>query len=344
MLEILSDGFRVTALFLVVAFGIVFCRFETYSFRKNLMIFFLCAVFTYLLAYWEPIQAQSLIFRVLFYLSISLPIAFWLLAKALFDDDFTWSGRYWILAIGVPIVLNALYLMNEFVKADFYQPFKIVPYLISMGFIIMVIYESVRNRDDDLVLSRLKNRNIFVVFSSFLALFSVYFFFVKDPLKLPTSFELIQNIVISIFIFLFFYSLLEYKNLFESNGKSTVDTKRDPNADIYERIIEKLLVVFEKEQLYTREGMTISQLAGVLNEKEYLVRQSINGKLGYTNFNGFLNHYRITEACRLMNENKSNTFTFQEISYQMGYQSIATFNRAFKNETGKTPSEYMKTV
>ena len=31
-----------------------------------------------------------------------------------------------------------------------------------------------------------------------------------------------------------------------------------------------------------------------------------------------------------------------DIAYLSGYQSIATFNRMFKQETGQTPSEYRK--
>ena len=34
--------------------------------------------------------------------------------------------------------------------------------------------------------------------------------------------------------------------------------------------------------------------------------------------------------------------TFQEIAFKMGYQSVATFNRAFKKEKSKTPSEYAR--
>lgn len=344
MLELLSSGFRVTALFLVVTLGVVFYSSEKYSFRKNILILFLWTVLGYLLAYWEPVQSEKVVFRIAFFFSVALPFAFWLLSKALFDDDFKWSLKYWILAITVPIAHNVLYDLNEFVSAEFYIPFKIVPYLISVTFIVLVIYESLKNKDNDLVLSRLKKRNIFVIFSSFLALFSVYFFFVEDPLQLPPTFELIQNFVLSIFIFLFFYSQFDYKNLFENTDNSQGKITHNVNSEIHKRIINKLLNVFDKEQLYTKEGITITQLSSILNEKEYLVRRAINGELGYTNFNSFLNHYRITEAIRLLKENKTKELTFQEIAFNMGYQSVATFNRAFKKETGKTPSEHSEAV
>jgi len=128
--------------------------------------------------------------------------------------------------------------------------------------------------------------------------------------------------------------------LFEINKNSEGISTQSISIEINKRIIKKLIEVFENDKLYKNEGITITQLALVLNEKEYLVRRAINGELRYTNFNSFLNYYRITEACRLLKGNRLKALTFQEIAFQMGYQSVATFNRAFKKEIGKTPSEF----
>jgi len=338
MTEILSNGFRVTAIFLIIFFGTVFYESEKVSYRKNVFIFFLLTVIGYLLAYWEPFQSNKLIFTISFFLSITLPFAFWLAAKALFNDDFKWSAKYWILSIGVPVILNVLYYSNEVITDGFYIQIRVLPYLISVFFILLVIYESIKNRDNDLVLSRLKKRNVFVIFSSFMALFSIYFFFVEDPMKLPALFDLFQNGVICIFIALFFYPQIEYKNLWEVTRSHGVTN--DANTIIQKRIIEKIRQLFENERMYTSEGITITQLSENISEKEYQVRRAINGELGYTNFNAFLNYYRIREACRIIGSDHNKSLTFQEIAFKMGYQSVATFNRAFKTETGKTPSEY----
>lgn len=342
MIEILSSGFRITALFLIVSFGINFYRFETYSFRKNILFLFLLTLMGYLLAYWEPVQNKKLLFQITFTFSVALPFAFWLAAKALFDDDFSWSAKYWILVFLVPVGLNVLYHLNKTVHADFYGTFHVVPYLASGGFIIMVIYEAVKNKENDLVVSRLEKRNIFVIFSSFMALFAMYFFFVEDPLKLPEKFELFQITVICVFVFLFLNSQLQYKNLWKAEQKE----KGGGNANVLirKRIIKKIIPLFEDEKLYVAERMTISRLSEQINEKEYQVRKAINDELGYTNFNAFLNHYRIQEACRLIGNDHEKMLTFQEIAFQMGYQSVATFNRAFKNETGKTPGEYSRSL
>lgn len=338
MIEILSNGFRVTAVFLIMFFGIVLFQSEKVVFRKNIFVLFLLTVIGYLMAYWEPIQSEKVVFTMFFFLSISLPFTFWLAAKALFDDNFKWTLKYWILSITIPIIMNLLYHLNELLSDSIYSNFKAVPYLISVLFILLVIYESIKNKDNDLVLSRLKKRNVFVIFSSFMALFSMYFFFVKDPMKLPVQMDLLQNGVICLFMALFFRSQFEYNNLWKVPTIENVTN--NSNFTIRKRIIQKIEQLFSQEKMYRTEGITITFLSENIHEKEYQVRRAINQELGYTNFNAFVNHYRIKEACELMNQNSDKNFTFQEIAFKLGYKSIATFNRAFKNETGKTPSEF----
>ena len=339
MLVLVHEGMRITALFLTLAFGITVVFSERSSFRKHILIGFLMTLAGYLMAYWQPVQEHKPVFEIAFFLATSLPYAFWLLSKSLFDDEFEWTSRFWLLTFMVPILLNVLYRLNELYGASWYSNFRFLPYAISVLFIVLVIYEAVRSKDNDLVLSRLKNRNVFVVFSSFIALFSVYFFFAEDPMELPLSFETFQHFTISCFLFLFFYSQHTYISVFVV--KLPIKSNYDANAVIRSRIIEKITLLVEQDKIFTQEGLTITQLSEMLDEKEYQVRKAINDELEYTNFNAFLNHYRIVEACQILQDNRARELTFQEIAYRMGYQSVATFNRAFKRETGQTPSEYV---
>lgn len=340
MVELFSDAFRGASLVLLGMFGYAILRFERNSFRKAILLVFLLTFVGFLLAYWDLVRTNGFLYKTAFFLSVQLPLAFWLLSKSLFDDNFRWNWKYGFLSVSAPVILYLLYESNSTAKAGLPENFRFLPYLISVLFIVLAFIESIRNREDDLVLSRLKKRNVFVLFSSLLALLSIYFFFTRDPLELPGSYELIQNATSCLFILWFFGSQFSYRNLFSQSVykfKEDLESNKDGQQ---KRLIDKLLTVFEKEELFTREGMTISNLAEHMGEKEYLLRRAINGELGYTNFNSFLNHYRIQEARHLMEEHSENKLTFQEIAYRMGYQSVATFNRAFKKETGLTPTEF----
>lgn len=342
MLEVITDGFRITAIFLLVVFFLLIGRFEKTSFKKYLLLFFLSTTLAYLVTYWELIWSFNPLFQISFFLSVLFPLSFWLVSKALFDDEFIWQPNYLVYVIAISLVHYVLYRLNDIFYEGAYANFTFLPYLISTLFILMVLYEALRDRINDLVISRIKKRHIFVIFSSFIALASVYYFFTEDPWKLPLHFQLVQNIFICLFIILFFGDQFSYNSLFTPVSPKSLSKRLEKDHILQQRIIDNLKKVIEQEQVYKSEGLTITQLAEELNEKEYLVRRAINNELGYTNFNSFLNFYRIKSACTLISEIKTTKKTFQEIAYEMGFQSIATFNRAFKKETGKTPSEYME--
>lgn len=340
MIELLIDSFRFSAAFLLILFGLLVFNFEKKSFRKNIFLVFIFTLISYLLAYYKDIQSFIVFFQITFFSAVSLPFFLWLASKSLFDEGFKWSKNYTILTIVLPILNFTLYTFNSIFFRTWYVHLKIIPYLITTFFILLSMYEAIKDKNNDLVSLRIKTRNIFIIFSSIIALMSIFFFFTENPMDLPNGFELLQIILIIIFILLFCYNQLLYKQLFLNKEinieKNEIKTKES-------LIIEKLLNAFQEEGVFKQERITITLLSKLIGEKEYLVRKAINGEMGYTNFNTFLNHYRIKEALSILEE-KNKEITFQEIAYLLGYQSVATFNRAFKKETGKTPTEYKKGV
>lgn len=73
---------------------------------------------------------------------------------------------------------------------------------------------------------------------------------------------------------------------------------------------------------------------------EHRLRQAINAGLGHRNFNAFLNHYRVEEAKAALADPGQNEVPVLTIAMDAGFQSIGPFNRAFKTNTGKTPTDY----
>ena len=96
------------------------------------------------------------------------------------------------------------------------------------------------------------------------------------------------------------------------------------------------------ERPYRTEGLTIAALAAQLGEQEYRLRRLINGELGFRNFNDFLNQYRINDACETLSDPAQIRKTILEIAYDLGYQSIGPFNKAFRDLKGVTPTVYRK--
>jgi AraC-like DNA-binding protein len=68
----------------------------------------------------------------------------------------------------------------------------------------------------------------------------------------------------------------------------------------------------------------------------------INEGLGHRNFHTFLNRYRIDEAKAALSDLSQRDVPVLTIAMDAGFQSIGPFNRAFKADTGITPTEFRR--
>lgn len=96
------------------------------------------------------------------------------------------------------------------------------------------------------------------------------------------------------------------------------------------------------ERAYRQDGLTIGALAQRLSLPEHRLRRLINPALGYRNFNSFLNYYRIAEAKAALADASQSEVPVLTIALDTGFSSLGPFNRAFKAETGATPSEFRR--
>ncbi|GGX59111.1 transcriptional regulator [Saccharospirillum salsuginis] len=92
--------------------------------------------------------------------------------------------------------------------------------------------------------------------------------------------------------------------------------------------------------LYRQEGLTLATFARAIKLPEYKTRQLINQELGFRNFPDFVNHYRLADACRHLKETPDEPIT--TIALDMGFRSVSSFNRVFKEHLGMTPTQYRK--
>lgn len=96
------------------------------------------------------------------------------------------------------------------------------------------------------------------------------------------------------------------------------------------------------EGIWREEGLTVAALAQKVGVREHQLRRLINGQLGFRNFSAFLNSYRIEDAKRLLADPMAARKQILQIALELGYGSIARFNRAFKEATAKTPTEFRR--
>ncbi|XDD48624.1 helix-turn-helix domain-containing protein (plasmid) [Leptospira sp. WS39.C2] len=117
-------------------------------------------------------------------------------------------------------------------------------------------------------------------------------------------------------------------------------TSRILNLDLA-KLQKDLDYYLKVECVYRDEELSLASLSEKLGIKDYQLSEYINAYLGI-NFNRLVNECRISEVCRLLEvEPKTNLLS---LAYQVGFNSKANFNLAFKSLKKVSPSEYAKSV
>jgi AraC-like DNA-binding protein len=119
-------------------------------------------------------------------------------------------------------------------------------------------------------------------------------------------------------------------------------SKSDEPSAADQKLIDALTRLMATDRAYRDEKMTIGMLALRLAVPEYRLRRLINQRLGYRNFNVFLNDHRIREVKAALSDPTQAEVPVITMAMDAGFQSLGPFNRAFKATTGVTPSEYRR--
>ncbi len=114
-----------------------------------------------------------------------------------------------------------------------------------------------------------------------------------------------------------------------------------PAALARERV-KKLEYLMEVEKLYCEDTLSLPSLSEKLGINHHQLSQLLNDTLKQRFFD-YVNTYRIEETKKLLTvKGKGRAKTIQEISIEVGFNTMTAFYKAFKKHTGMTPGEYKK--
>ena len=134
--------------------------------------------------------------------------------------------------------------------------------------------------------------------------------------------------------------------LLSSNGELLFDaeTAPPPRAALSppEQVLNGKLDAAMAAFVYREPGLSIGALADKLDVPEHRLRALINQRLGYRNFSAFLNAHRIADACAWLSDPAKVDLPVLTLAMDLGYGSLAPFNRAFRDATGQTPTDYRR--
>lgn len=341
--ESLIDIFRFFTISQLIILIVVVLRSQVKREQAWATAFLCLSVIGYLIVDWEA-MGRTVFFYILLSFAFCVPYSFWLFSKTLFDDDFQFK-RWWIgllfAVVGIAYVIHLQINHLLFSLTDEENTvIQLLHYAIAFLFIIGAIVEAAKNRKDDLVVERFQFRNVFLALCAVtivLTLLTELAFIDTAP---PLILEVFQKVFIYGLGLLFALQILGMKAGFYKlkELKTPVTSK----LELDQKMITALTRLMEEEKAYLIEGLSIRQLAEKMEVKEYKLRQTINQQLGFANFNTYLNSYRIQAACDILADPAKQDLTILEIAFQMGYNSLAPFNKSFKQITGTTPTNWRK--
>ncbi len=302
------------------------------------------AAYLLLTAPYSP-RPQGFIRSLLLMFTHSMPLFLWLYGKQLFDDGFNlarwpWWGKS-------ALVLLALFYIYVFLIRGGGGQLQMTSHVIALLFIVHLLVSVIATWRHDLVEQRRVAR-------FWLVLLVGLFFLMLDVVELSNTrlnrhqiFMLVNASICltgtSITAALLFFYTLSTRSVAvpaATTAPTLAEAPRYSRLIAQENALALQLQTFVANAGYLQPDITISKLAEQLACPEHHLRKLINQSMGYTNFNAFLNHYRIEVARKRLVES---SLPVLSIALDTGYGSIASFNRAFKELVGTTPTAYRST-
>ncbi|MBM9578745.1 helix-turn-helix transcriptional regulator [Leptospira sp. 201903070] len=106
-----------------------------------------------------------------------------------------------------------------------------------------------------------------------------------------------------------------------------------------EEMKKKVICLMVTKKAHLDPGLSLKSMSERLEISPHQLSELLNQYLN-TNFNSFVNFYRIQEAKdSLLNEGEKTILT---IAYESGFNSLSVFNATFKKEVGVTPRFFRK--
>jgi AraC-like DNA-binding protein len=232
---------------------------------------------------------------------------------------------------------------------------RVVPAMLQAVFVGFALYWTIANWRSDLIQSRRRARALTIIIIGLNIIGSTLFLRVLIPQNGVANYYshlalTLSNLPIVLFI-LVFLSDEDLRGPLDAEARAGSRAPASAPASASGSVVPavspeiaavlgRLRSLMEIEHVYRRPDLSVKELADLVQTPEYRLRKIIHEQLGYANFNVFLHHYRIREACQQLRDPALRRIPILTIALSTGYQSINTFNRGFREILDMTPSAY----
>lgn len=128
----------------------------------------------------------------------------------------------------------------------------------------------------------------------------------------------------------------EDAEVIDLDSNPPADPQPDPALAEWSRKVAAAVV---EERLFEAPELTLTDLARHLGTHPALISRAVNRGFAM-NFNDFINYHRVQAVLEKLRAGEQQRQTLLGIAYDCGFNSKATFNRAFKKLTGRNPKDW----
>ena len=267
----------------------------------------------------------------------------WFFVLSLFKKDFKPGLPYVVIAI----VYSFFILMERLVQFRFVDHLPLwwawVVNISSIALVLHLVIVTLIERNDDLISKRRKFRVLLVYITAIMTIIITGFsFYILKHYEYNIYQPTVSIIAIWPIIFLVSYWLMQMNAqalaFDEVKNKGKILNARDTELK------QKLDTEIIENRAYLENGLSIQSLAKRLGVNSYRLREFINQILGFDNFSTFINGYRIAAVKKELANTTKAHIPILSIALNNGFNSLSTFNRAFKSSEGMTPSEFRSEI
>lgn len=242
-----------------------------------------------------------------------------------------WSGH--------PLSTREEYRMLD----DLYNQYADIPRWLSLTIYLTLAIRYLQSRIDKNHPAALKIRQWLRTFTGLFAAFQLIWLVYLVPYILPAwSDQLLRAVnwfplYIPMTILVYWLGIQGYL----TSLKLTIPKKLN-QGDWVQDAWQKLSNSMEMDRLFLDSALSLGKVADHTGLSTRQISELLN-QYRFTNFNAFVNHYRIEEFKSRIVSPAASQFTMAGLAMKCGFNSPATFNRIFKQYTGMAPSTFLKT-
>ena len=339
-MDSLDTALRLIGIGQLVLVALVIWRSDAAPPVRRITVALLVGVIGYLInsAPQFPVTPSPLRFVVVLASNLA-PWFLWHFAHLVFDRAV--DRRIGLAALSLILASVAVYVLRRWCE-------PLIPLADAVGHLtaaLLVLHAMVialTERDDDLVEKRRRFR---VAFGLIVAVLSIgvlaseaWFGFGNEPAWMLAG----QSLVIARAILVIGVAMLGADPALLAHTRPAGSAGQSDDWSPAERVLRDKLESAMASRIWLEPGLTIGLLAARLDVPEHRLRALINRRLGHRNFSAFLNAHRIGEAKAVLADPARVDLPVLTIAMDLGYGSLAPFNRAFREAVGQTPTEYRR--